>query len=143
MDLTGIGTALVGISSKVIDKLFPDPTEAAKAKAELLKMQQDGELKELETRMSAIIAEANSTDPWTSRARPSFLYVVYIIILAAIPMGFLHAVRPDMAMNVASGFKLWLDAIPADMWMLFGAGYLGYTGARSYDKHKQNKGVRS
>ncbi len=139
MDLTGIGTALVGISSKVIDKIFPDPVEAAKAKAQLAQMQQNGELKELETRMSAIIAEANSSDPWTSRARPSFLYVVYVIILAAIPMGFLHAVRPDMAMNVATGFKLWLDAIPSDMWMLFGAGYLGYTGARSYDKRKTIK----
>jgi hypothetical protein len=138
MDLTGIGTALVGISGKVIDKLFPDPAEAARAKAELMQMQQDGELKELETRMSAIIAEANSSDPWTSRARPSFLYVVYIIILAAIPMGFLHAVRPEVAISVAAGFKSWLDAIPPDMWMLFGAGYLGYTGARTFDKRKDS-----
>ncbi len=138
MDITGIGTAVVGISSKIIDKLFPDPVEAARAKVELLRMQQDGELKELEVRMSAIIAEANSSDPWTSRARPSFLYVVYVIILAAIPMGFLHAAQPEMAANIATGFKSWLEAIPDDMWMLFGAGYLGYTGARTLDKRKAN-----
>lgn len=136
MDLTGIGTALVGISSKVIDKLFPDPAEAARAKAELLRMQQAGELKELEVRMSAIIAEAQSSDPWTSRARPSFLYVVYLIILAAIPMGVLHAARPDVAFDVAAGFGNWLAAIPEEMWWLFGAGYLGYAGARTMEKRK-------
>lgn len=139
MDLTGIGTAVVGIGGKLIDKLFPDPAERARAQAELLRMQQDGELKELETRMSAILAEAQSADPWTSRARPSFLYVVYIIILAAIPMGFLHAARPEIATGVAVGFKGWLDAIPGDMWMLFGAGYLGYTGARSLDKRGKGR----
>lgn len=136
MDWTGIGTAVAGIGGKLIDKLFPDPAEAARAKAELMRMQQDGELKELETRMSAIIAEAQSADPWTSRARPSFLYVVYVIILAAIPMGFLHAIRPEMAVGVSEGFRSWLAAIPGDMWMLFGAGYLGYTGARTLDKRK-------
>lgn len=136
MDLTGIGTALVGVTGKVIDKIFPDPVDAARAKAELMQMQQNGELKELETRMSAIIAEANSSDPWTSRARPSFLYVVYIIILSAIPMGFLHAVSPEVATNVAGGFKAWLDAIPSDMWMLFGAGYLGYATSRTMEKRK-------
>jgi len=136
MALLEIGSALLGIGGKLIDKLIPDPSDAAKAKLDLLKMQQDGELHELETRMSAIVAEAKSADPWTSRARPSFLYVVYIIILAAIPMGVLHAYRPDVAANVAAGFKAWLAAIPDDMWWLFGAGYLGYTGARSLDKRK-------
>ena len=38
--------------------------------------------------MSAIVAEANSSDPWTSRARPSFLYLIYVLLLFAVPMGF-------------------------------------------------------
>lgn len=139
MDLTGIGTIVAGLGGKLIDKVFPDPVERARATAELYRMQQEGELKELEVRMSAIIAEAKSSDPWTSRARPSFLYVVYLIILAAVPMGFLHAARPELAANVAAGFKGWLDAIPADMWWLFGAGYLGYTGARTLDKRNTNQ----
>ena len=99
-------------------------------------MQQAGELKELETRMSAILAEAKSADPWTSRARPSFLYVVYVVILAAIPMGIPHAFNPDLAVGIAQGFQAWLHAIPEDLWWLFGAGYLGYTGARTFDKRK-------
>jgi hypothetical protein len=134
MDLTGIGSAVAGIGGKLIDKLFPDPAEAARAKAELMRMQQDGELKELETRMSAILQEAKSADPWTSRARPSFLYCMYFLILAAIPMGVLHAVQPDLAVSIAEGMKAWLAALPEELWWLFGAGYLGYTGARSVDK---------
>lgn len=129
--------ALLGVGEKLIDKFFPDPEEAAKKKLELATLHQKGELKEMEVSMSAIVAEANSKDPWTSRARPSFLYVVYIIILSAIPMGVLHAVSPETAVNVSTGFKAWLDAIPEPMWTLFGAGYLGYAGARSFDKAKK------
>jgi hypothetical protein len=136
MDLIGIGTAAVGVIGKVIDKVFPDPVQAAIAKAELVKLQQDGELKELEIRMSAIIAEAQSKDPWTSRARPSFLYVMYALILAAIPMGVLHAYNPELAVSIAAGLKAWLEALPEELWWLFGAGYLGYTGARTIDKRK-------
>ena len=89
--------------------------------------------------MSAILAEANSDDPWTSRARPSFLYVVYLMILASIPMGFLTAFNPEVALAVTNGMKDWLAAIPESMWTLFGAGYLGYTGAREFGKHSKNK----
>lgn len=129
--------ALLDIGSKIIDKVWPDPAQKAEAQTKLLQLQQSGELKELEISMSAILAEANSVDPWTSRARPSFLYVVYIIILSAIPMGALYAVSPETATNVSTGFKEWLAAIPDPMWTLFGAGYLGYAGARSFDKRKQ------
>ena len=128
--------AILDIGSKLIDKVWPDPAQKAEAQAKLLTLQQNGELKELEISMSAILAEANSEDPWTSRARPSFLYVVYIIILSAIPMGVLHAISPETATNIAVGFKAWLEAIPDPMWTLFGAGYLGYAGARSFDKRK-------
>jgi hypothetical protein len=128
--------AILDIGGKIIDKIWPDPEKKAEAQAKLLTLQQSGELKELEIAMSAILAEAQSSDPWTSRARPSFLYVVYIIILSAIPMGILHAVSPETAANIAIGFKAWLAAIPDPMWTLFGAGYLGYAGARSFDKRK-------
>jgi phosphotransferase system glucose/maltose/N-acetylglucosamine-specific IIC component len=99
-------------------------------------MQQNGELKELETRMSAILAEANSPDPWTSRARPSFLYVIYVMVLMAIPMGVLSAFRPDMAGAIAAGMQAWLAAIPEDLYVLFGVGYVGYAGARTFEKRK-------
>lgn len=125
---------LFDIGKSIIGKLFPDPTERAKAELELLAMQQSGELKELETRMSAILAEANSTDPWTSRARPSFMYVIYVMILMSIPMGILAAFKPDMATAISVGMQAWLAAIPEDLYVLFGIGYVGYAGARTLEK---------
>ena len=90
MILEALGGVL-GIGSKIIDKIWPDKIEAEKAKIRLLEMQQNGEFRELEERMKAIVTEASSNDPWTSRARPSFMYVMYLMILTAIPMGFLFA----------------------------------------------------
>ena len=130
-------TAVLNIGGKVLDKIFPDPAQRDQAKLELAKLQQTGEFKDLEIRMSAIIAEAKSADPWTSRARPSFLYVMYILILAAIPMGILSVFRPDMAVQIAEGMKAWLAAVPTELWTVFCIGYTGYTVARSaWDKRK-------
>lgn len=121
-----IGTAL--------DKIIPDAGEREQAKLNLAKLRQDGEFKPLELKFSAIVAEAKSADPFTSRARPSFLYVMYTMILAAIPMGVLFAFAPDVSARIIEGVKGWLDAIPQELWVLFGTGYLGYVNKRSNDK---------
>ncbi|UVO52746.1 holin family protein [Sphingomonas sp. SUN039] len=118
----------------LIDKIIPDPRARDAAKLELLKMQGSQDMETLRTQLSAIVAEAESPDPWTSRARPSFLYVMYAMILWAIPMGLIAAVQPKMATNVAAGMTAYLAAIPESMWALFGTGYLGYTAARSWGK---------
>jgi len=128
-------TAALDIGGKIIDKIFPDPEARDRAKLEMLKAQQDGAFKEIEIQMSAIIAEAKSNDPWTSRARPSFLYVMYALILAAVPMGVLSAFYPGAATQIAEGMKAWLAAIPNELYAVFGIGYTGYTVARSaWDK---------
>ncbi|MFH0995815.1 MAG: holin family protein [Pseudomonadota bacterium] len=133
-------TASIDLIGKAIDKIFPDPAQRDAAKLEMLKAQQDGQLKEIEIQMSAIIAEAKSADPWTSRARPSFLYVMYIMILAAIPMGIVSAFRPEIAVHVADGMRAWLAAVPDSLWAVFGVGYTGYTVARSaWDKRPSEK----
>jgi hypothetical protein len=128
---------LLSIGKSIIDKVIPDASKRAELKLELERLHQQGELKTLEVRMSAILEEARSKDKWTSRARPSFLYVMYIMILSALPMGVLYAISPETAGNIATGLKEWLHAIPDSLYALFGAGYLGYSGARSYDKKKR------
>lgn len=130
-DAVGAGLSVV---NKLIDRVWQDPADRDKARLELLKMDQAGELETMRTQMSAIIAEAQSADPWTSRARPSFLYVIYLMILAAFPMGVIHAIHPGVADNITAGVQAWLAAIPQDLWWLFGAGYLGYAGLRTVDK---------
>ena len=64
--------ALIGPIVSLIDKVIPDPEARAKAKLELLKLQGSQEFERIEAQLSAIVTEANSQDPWTSRARPTF-----------------------------------------------------------------------
>ena len=127
-------SSIFGIGSKLIDKLFPDPAEKAKAQLELLKMQQQGDLDEIKVQLSAIIAEAQSPDPWTSRARPSFLYVCYALLLWSIPMGVLAIFNPTAAATFTVGFKGWLAAIPDSILQLFGVVMTGYVMGRSWEK---------
>ena len=126
--------SLIGPISSIIDKIIPDKEARARAKLELLQLQGTQELQAIEARMSAIVAEANSADPWTSRARPSFLYVMYVMILWALPMGVLAAFKPALAHDIAVGMNSYLGGLPEPLYALFGTGYLGYTAARQWGK---------
>ena len=130
---------ILGLGGKILDKIFPDKAQADAAKIKLLELQQQGEFKSEELRYSSINKEAESNDPWTSRARPSFLYVMYIMILMSIPFSILFAFKPDVASAVTTGMNKWLTALPEEMWWLFGSGYLGYSVSRSYDKGVDKK----
>ena len=127
---------LIGPIAKIIDKIIPDPDARDKAKLELLKLEGSQEMEALKTQLSAILAEAQSADPWTSRARPSFLYVMYALLLWSIPMGLIAASRPEMAEAIGRGMNAYLAAIPEPLYALFGTGYLGYTAARTWGKVK-------
>ena len=128
--------AIVGPVSKLLDKIIPDPQARDRAKLELLKLQGDQEMANITAQMQAIVAEANSSDPWTSRARPSFLYAMYALILWAIPMGLIAAADPAMAKGIGEGMTAYLRGIPEELYALFGTGYLGYTAARTWGKVK-------
>lgn len=128
--------ALVSPVAKLIDKIIPDPQARDAAKLELLKLQGSQEMESIRTQLTAIVAEAQSADPWTSRARPSFLYVMYALLLWSIPMGLIAAAAPEMAANIANGMNAYLSGIPEPLYALFGTGYLGYTAARQWGKAK-------
>lgn len=127
---------IVGPIAKLIDKIIPDPQARDQAKLELIKLQGSQDMEALRTQLSAILSEAQSTDPWTNRARPSFLYVMYVLLLWSIPMGLIAAARPEMADAIARGMNAYLAGIPEPLYALFGTGYLGYTAARSWGKAK-------
>lgn len=129
-------TALLGPLSTVIDRVLPDREARDRAKLELLKLEGTQAAEDIRARLSAIVAEAQSPDPWTSRARPSFLYVMYAMLLWALPMGLLAAFRPDAAQDIAAGMNAYLQGIPEPLYALFGTGYLGYTAARQWGKIK-------
>ncbi|SIQ95885.1 Holin of 3TMs, for gene-transfer release [Aromatoleum tolulyticum] len=124
------------LGSEILKRAIPDPAQRAAAELELYRARQAGELDVVRVQLSAILAEAQSADPWTSRARPSFMYVMYVMILASIPVGIAQVFNPAAVAAFTVGVTAWLNAIPEELWWLFGAGYLGYTGARSLEKRK-------
>lgn len=70
-------TILLGIGSKVIDKIWPDPAQRDAAKLELLKMQQAGDLAQLAADTNLMIeqlkvnqAEAQNPSVFVSGWRP-------------------------------------------------------------------------
>ena len=128
--------SLIGPIASIIDKVIPDKAAQEKAKLDLLALQGTQEMQQIQTQLSAIVAEANSKDPWTSRARPSFLYGMYVMILWALPMGVLSAFRPDTARDIATGMNAYLGGLPEPLYTLFGTGYLGYTAMRQWGKIK-------
>lgn len=127
---------LIGPIAAIIDKIIPDKEARERAKLELIALEGTQELKLIEARLQAIVAEANSADPWTSRARPSFLYVMYVLLLTALPMGVLAAFSPATARDIAAGMNAYLSGLPEPLYALFGTGYLGYTAARQWGKIK-------
>jgi hypothetical protein len=128
--------AIVGPVSKLLDKIIPDPEARDRAKLELIKLQGDQEMAAIGAQMQAIVVEAQSADPWTSRARPSFLYVMYALIMWAIPMGLIAAADPKLALGIGNGMTAYLRGLPEELYALFGTGYLGYTAARTWGKVK-------
>jgi len=132
----GLFDGLISPIASIIDKVIPDSKARDEAKLKLIALQGTQELDQVKTQLSAIVAEAQSTDPWTSRARPSFLYVMYALLLWSIPMGLIAAVRPQLAIDIAAGMTAYLNGLPEPLYALFGTGYLGYTAARQWGKAK-------
>ncbi len=129
-------TAVADLADTIVKAAFPDPQDKAKADAIRSAATVQAAVAQTTVSLQAVLEEAKSTDRWTSRARPSFLYVIYLMLLASIPMGILWAFAPAMADGVATGLQKWLAAIPDAVWQLFTVGYLGYTGGRSWEKIK-------
>lgn len=68
---------ILNLGGKLIDRLWPNPEDKARAQLELLKMQQDGDLKQLDADLQLALAqaqtntaEAASGNPFASGWRP-------------------------------------------------------------------------
>lgn len=73
---------ILDIAGKVFDRLFPDPQQKAQAQFELIKLQQEGALKQLEAdlemskgQMEANIEEAKNPSLFVSGWRPAIGWV--------------------------------------------------------------------
>ena len=128
--------AVIGPVAALLDRVVAEPAAREAARVELARLDGSQQLDVWKAQLAAIIAEAESADPWTSRARPAFLYVMYVLLLWALPMGLVAAVQPQMAADISRGITTYLNALPEPLYALFGTGYLGYTAARQWGKFK-------
>lgn len=96
--------------------------QLALAQLDLQKKAEDTLQTEVTAASANIRADAASGDKYTSRARPSFIYVMLVIMAAN------YIVFP-----IAGKAPL---AFPDALFWLFGSCMLGYTGARSWEKYQ-------
>ena len=128
------GDPVAGVKS-LIDEFHLSPEDKAKlqqAAAELetqreeIEAARDQALAEVQSKN--ITAETTSEDPYVRRARPTFLYVMiaaiaYSLIVAPVVNACLHKGLVPMV-------------IPEAYLQLFGVAFLGYVGARTWEKTK-------
>jgi len=73
--------------------------------------------------------ESRSDDPWVRRARPTFLWLIYLVLIW-------NFVVLGTYQFVKTGVPLTQPPVnfPTELYYLFGSAFLGYTGFRSWDK---------
>lgn len=86
LDVTGLG-AVFDFGSKVLERIFPDPTERLKAQTALTQLKESGELAKLtaETDLAKLqaqtnIEEAKSTNWWVAGWRPGIGWICGVIL---------------------------------------------------------------
>jgi hypothetical protein len=144
MDLTGLGS-LFDFGSKIVERLFPDPTQRAAATLELEKLHQSGELAKLaaETdlakgQLEINKAEAASTNWFIAGWRPA---VGWVGVLALAYAAILNPVG-QFAAEVIWGYKGAFPAIDTTVTMQLLFGLLGLGAYRTIEKVKGAEGNR-
>jgi len=89
-------SAVLDIGGKIIDRIWPDPAERDKAKLELLRLQQEGALKEISGQLAINAEEAKSSSVFVAGWRP------FIGWICGASLGYAYIGYP---------FLVWLCAI--------------------------------
>ncbi len=121
------------IGMQLINKLIPDPEQKANAQLALLKLQQEGEFKDLEANVQIAQGqidinkiEAASEDDYTRRARPTIMYI------CGIGFGYQYILQPFFVLLIKCNHVV-VDIPNLDMTAI-GTVLLGLCGLRSFDK---------
>jgi hypothetical protein len=131
-------SAALDIGGKLIDRLWPDATQAAAAKLELLKMQQTGELAQLtaETELAKGQIEVNQAE-----AGSSSLFVAgwrpWIGWVCGIAFAYHFVAQPFLAFILAAtGHPVTLPTFNMDALYTVLLGMLGLGSMRTFEKYK-------
>lgn len=118
------------IGGKVLDRVFPDPAERAKAQLELLKLEQSGDLAVMTAQTDINKVEAGSTHLFVSGWRPFVGWVCGVsLFYAAILEPFARFVATVMFKYVGE-FPIIDTALTLQILL----GLLGLAGMRSWEK---------
>ena len=123
-------SAALDIGGKLIDRLWPNPTDAAKAKLELLKMQQEGDLAVITGQLEINKIEAGHSSIFVAGWRPFIAWGCgFALIYASI-------VEPFVRFICMVGFKYQgpFPAIDTSLTLQVLMGLLGLAGLRTYEK---------
>ena len=131
-------TGIFDVGTKLIDRLFPNQADKDKAKLELLTLQQNGELKVLESEVQLALgqlavnkAEAESTDPFRAGWRP------FIGWVCGMGLAFQFVVRPLANWTIAiQGSTTFLPGLELETLMTLLFGMLGLGAYRTVEKTK-------
>jgi hypothetical protein len=137
MDITGIGSVL-DFGSKIIDRIWPDPTQRDAAKLELFKAQQEGAFKEMDqafelakSQIDTNTAEAGNPNTFVSGWRPFIGWTcgsafAYKFVLAPVLIFGLEIVGKHVVLPIVDVTEL----MPVLL------GMLGLGAMRTYEKVK-------
>lgn len=128
-------SAALDIGGKLIDRLWPDPAQAAAAKLELLKLQQSGELQQITGQLEINKVEAANPSVFVAGWRP------FIGWVCGTALAYQYLVRP-LSMGISAAVGHPIPAMPGldnNLWELM-FGLLGLGTLRTYEK---TKGVAS
>jgi hypothetical protein len=122
---------------RVIDKLIPDREAAAKMKLDTLKLQQDGEFKQIDADLQVMLAqakinetEAASADGFRGGWRPAVGWV------CVTGMGWTYIASPLLGwLSAAKGWPVPPTIDTFDLLIMLG-GMLGFGGMRSFERIK-------
>jgi len=128
MSLDPISAAL-DLGTTLINKIFPDPTQASEAKLKLLELQQNGELAIMTAQTDINKQEAVNSSVFVSGWRPAIGWV------CALALAYQYLVRP-LGGTIASVLGMTIPPLPGlddNLWQLM-MGMLGMGGLRTFEK---------
>ena len=120
-----LGAAAFSLAQSLIPRLFPDPEKRAEATLRLAELEQKGELVELEQRMKAIVAEAQS-ESWLARNWRPITMLTFVAIVANN-----YILYPYLTLF---GVPSTMLETPEQLWNLINIGLGGYVIGRSAEK---------
>lgn len=137
LDISGIGSIL-DIGGKIIDRVWPDPQQAAAAKLELMKQQQAGAFKEMDAalalaqgQMDVNKVEAASSSIFVSGWRPNIGWI------CGGALAWNYILRPMViAIATLSGHPVDLPSAEMGELMPILGALLGLGGLRTFEKVK-------